>query len=404
MADIGSFSSSDPDRHRNDNQEKKKMSLTVTRQPNPYCFTGNAITFEVLTDACEAIVVDIICKGITQLASYYPFRQGDSYIVRFDIADYLYREADHEDYPSGQIIAPLDNFAIPFQVKIGDDYTFEGTAFKGGIDNRTLAALAKEGFDIFTYRLNSRFEQFLFTTRTHAKVVRVRESELYPFVFIHPGGPVTISSENGATATGFDFPQGTVCMLDVAAVREHFLLTSGKDCNTIAVSPAGEYAFSVQVMPNQPSEDRYLIRFRNSLGAFEVVEVVGTATHEPEIGEADTYLTLTNHGFYEDRRDRLSLKDVKKVETGYKTKEEILFIRDMVCSDEAYFIYPDGTSFRCNVSADQMKYSHRQTAPTSIPLVVTDVNNSRYVAPELDWSTLADFDTVFDDSYEGTFE
>lgn len=380
------------------------MTITVLKEPSPYCFIGNEVAFEVQTDSYGAIVVEIISNGISQKTSYYPFKRGDIYTSRFNIAGYLYITSETSDYPEGDLVSTLPDFSIPYLVKIGEDYVFDGIAFKGGIDNQTLVVLGKEGYNIFTYRLGSHFEQFLFTTRTHSKIVKVRESELYPFVFIHPGIDLTFRSESGNTITIPPQVEDSICVMDIAAVRINYLYQFGETPNIIEVWTAGEKTFTIQIVPKQVSEESYLIKFKNSLGAYELIEVVGAASHEPQISEPDIYQSLTDFGFYSDRRDRLSIQDIIKVETGYKAKDEILFIRDMVCSDEAYFIYPDGSYFRCNVSVDKLAYREKRVTPESIPLIVTDENDSRYVSPYLDWSTLISGAGVFDDTFDDTFE
>lgn len=380
------------------------MTITILQEPSPYCFIGNAVVFEVQTDSYAAVVVEIISNGVSQKASYYPFKKGDVYRVPFNIAGYLYISSQTSDYPEGDPISALSDFSIPYQVKIGEDYVFDGIAFKGGIDNQTLTVLDKEGFDIFSYRLGSHFEQFLFTTRTHSKTIKLKENELYPFVFIHPGIDITFKSESGNLITIPAQTENAICVMDIATIRLNYFHQSGETPNYLEVWTAGQKAFTIQIIPKQISEESYLIKFKNSLGAYEIIEVVGTASHEPQISEPDIYQSLTGLGFYSDRRDRLSIQDIIKVETGYKTKDEILFIRDLVCSDETYFIYPNGSYFRCNVSVDKMAYKEKRVMPESIPLIITDENDSHYVSPHLDWSTLISATGIFDDTFDDTHE
>jgi len=379
------------------------MNITVLKEPRPYCFIGNSVNFEVQADSYGAIVVEIISNGVSQKASYYPFKKGNLYSIPFDIAGYLYMTSEADEYPLGGMISPLSGFSIPYQVKIGNDYIFNGVAFKGGINNQTLAILGKEDLDIFSYRLGSHFEQFLFTTRTHSKQIKIRESELYPFVFIHPGIDITFVSAAGEITVPAR-AENSICVLDIDAVRKSLYNLYGETPENIEVWVALEKAFSIRITPNQVSEESYRIRFKNSLGAYELVEVVGSASHEPSISEPDIYQSLSDYGFYTDRRDRLSLQDVIKVETGYKTKDEILFIRDLVCSEETYFIYSDGSYFRCNISVDKITYQEKQATPTSIPLIITNENDSRYVSPPLDWSSLISRTGIFDDTFDDTFE
>lgn len=378
------------------------MNISILKQPGRYCFIGNAVAFELQIDSYQAIIVDVICNGQTYKASYYPFKKGEVYYARFDIAGYLYSESTLTDYPLGQIVQPLAGFVIPYQVKIGE-YVFDGIAFKGGIDDYTQSLLQKEGFDIFSYRLASYFDQFLFTTRTHNKTVKLRGSELYPFVFIHCGLPVTFKSVTGKTISTTPKAEGTVCVLDPSALRAEFDRLFNEIPNSIEVWIADSCSFTLQIMPAQVSEEKYLIRFRNSLGAFEVVEVTGTGNHEPEVSDSVNYQSLNEFDIFEEHRKRVSMREVIKVESGYKTRDEILFLRDLVCSEEAYFIQEDGSAFRCNVTVDKFAYRHKQITPTSIPLIVTHVNESRFISPSVDMTTLAESSGVFDQIFDETF-
>lgn len=379
------------------------MTITVLKEPSPYCFIGNAVTFEIESDSYGAIVAEIISNGTSQKISYYPFKKGDMYRVPFDIAGYLYIESEAIEYPQGDMISSISNFSIPYQVKIGDDYIFNGVAFQGGLDNQLLSTLWQEGFDIFTYRLNSHFEQFLFTTRTHSRTIRLRESELYPFVFIHPGIDISFRSESSKTITTPAQAQGSICIMDIRAIRLNYLDQFGDIPNCIEVWVASEKAFTIRILPKQVSEESYLIKFKNSFGAYELIEVVGKANYEPLLSDPDIYQSLTDFGFYADRRDRLSIQDIIKVKTGYKTKDEILFIRDMVCSDETYFIFPDQSFFRCTVTTDSFSYPEKQIIPQSVSLIITNCNKSNFVSPPITRDLLDSDNGIFDETFDETF-
>lgn len=378
--------------------------MIIAREPNVYSFTGNSIVFELLVDTPDRIQVEIVTHEQSQYTSYYPFLENGQYKIKFDISDYLTAEKRDLYFSEEEIISPLYNFTLSYQVKIGSDYSFEGVAFKGGITKSDFKTLADNGFDIFSYRLGSYFNQFLFTTRTHSNEIRVRETELHPFVFINPGLDFVFKSESENTLTVTPDTSEKVCVLNFQAVREKFQELYNEIPKQIEVLVAGEVSFKIIIEPGAISEEKYLVRFLNSLGAYECIEVVGRLIHTPEFGDENKHSVLNEYDFFEDRRNRVSSRKTMKVETGYKHRRELPFVLDMIKSDEIYFIYPSGSSFRCNVIAEDPKFYHRMTVPTSISLIISEIVDEEFMSPELDNELLLSGSSIFDETFDGTFE
>jgi len=355
--------------------------ITITKYPGNYSFTGNPVIFELSSDSDEPVNVEISFNGYTQLATYYPFQLSEnSYKISMDLSDYL--NFDNKIEISGnQIISAISGFALPYQVKIGSNYTFNGFALRGGISNQAFRKLDENGYSIFTYRLASSYEQFLFTTRTNGKEIKLKETELYPFIFRHPGLPVIFRSESGDEVTTPAQAAGTFCAMNIQSVLEQMPAGTRR----IEVCPNGEYAFHFTILPGKLSEERYLLKFRNSLGAFEILEVTGKAMHAPEFSEENLWETLADLYFYEERRSRVKSKGIIEVETGYKERLEFPFILDLIQSDEIYFIYPDGDSFRCHLTADSAQYRHLMTEPTSVELKIRPVVEEEFVTPKIEF-------------------
>ena len=157
------------------------------------------------------------------------------------------------------------------------------------------------------------------------------------------------------------------------------------------------------VEPGAVSEERYLIRFRNSLGVFEVIEVTGVALNTPEASEENSWKTLTEYGFFEQQRERITMRKVIEVQTGYKSREEQSFILDMAASDEIYFIYPEnGYSFRCNVTIDNPSYRHRMVTPNSMLLKVTAKREMTFITSQTDISIIESYG-IFDEPLDLSF-
>lgn len=358
------------------------MSLTVVKQPALYSFIGNGIVFEITAASADPVNVIITCNGKEQHAVHYPYESDFEYRARIDISGYITPKTDTIGLPAGSIVGRVPEFEIDYQVKFeGSNYAFNGKAFRGGLSKKIFIQLAQDGTDIFSFRLNTSDKQFLFTTRTHGQTISLRQSEMYSFIFIHPGKDITFISDSGNTIPSAVFAQGAICAMDIGAIYNRFLLSAGEETQTIRVAVDGKIAFRFVILPDIVSEEIHLLRFKNSLGAYETIEVSGEAVHSFEFSEENTYNSLNDFNIYEERRERVLSLDKLEVETGYRTKDELAFILDMIKSDEIYFVYPNEESFRCHVAVDEVKYAYRIKKPTSIPLVVRAVFSESFVSP-----------------------
>lgn len=378
------------------------MSIIVTKTPNTYAFAGNPVVFELTADNQDEVVLEITARGETITASYFPFGTGGSYKVKTDLSGFLTFEPEPLDIPEGYPVMPLPGeFMVQYTVATNGEQVFSGYIFRGGISKLAYKTLAENGYDMFTYRLRNQFTQFLFTTRTNAKVITIRRTELYPFAFIHPGRVIEFRSVLGNVVTTDALPEGTPAIMDIGAVKEEFKLRYNEDPATIEVWISGNISFTFNIIPGQLSEENYLIRFRNSLGAYEQIEVTGIASHNVELEEEDTFNSFNDFDFFEEHRSRTVSRSAIEVETGYKSRSELPFILDMIKSDEIYFIYPDGTTVRCHVTADDIKYEHRMTEPRSIALTIREVVDEEFHTPAIIFS---EDDGIFDDTFNDYFE
>lgn len=376
--------------------------ITITREPREYSFIGNNILFELEADSANMITIEIIFRGESFYSTYTPFQSGDKYKLKIDVSGRFYIPDKELHFAMGGVIAPLSDFAYPYTVNIGEDYSFSGTAFRGGISNKNFALLASNGYDIFSYRLGSAYTQFLFTTRTNTTEVRLRETELFPFVFLNKEVPISFVSESGNKIEVISTGLGPVCSLDIFSLRELFTQQYGETPEQIKVLSAGSPAFSFFIEPGQTSEERYILKFLNSLGTYEMLEVTGRAEHAPEFSEENLYDTFSDFNFFEERRERVLSRGIIEVETGYKKRTELPFVLDLIKSPEIYFIYPNGEAFRCHVACESYKYFHQMVAPASIPLTVREVSDERFYTPKVDFNLFDD--GIFDDDFDDEFE
>jgi hypothetical protein len=359
-------------------------TLQLVNYPYKYAFAGNPMVFGMESDTPDTIVVDVrVGDGETFYFSLFPYGTATPYRSAIDISGFV-RSHLYGYTEAGGLVMPVENFATDYRVWLNDMPVFTGTAFRGGISNSMALQLAQEGYtNIFGFRLTKYTEQFLFTTRTHSNVIRLRDTELSPFVFLHPGRAVSFISSGGNTIDTQAVGKGTPCTMNIKAIRAAFTEQYGELPDMIKVSCLPGYvSFRFEILPSVRSEEKYLIRFLNSLGTFEHIEVTGKIYNTPEFGEENKYESMNDLGFYEENRERVSVVKVYEAEAGYKTKQELDFILDMIQSDEIYFDRPDGYTCRCLVTADNVRYRHRMVEPGTIPLKIREVTGSAFAGPD----------------------
>ncbi len=356
--------------------------------PDEYCFIGNPMIITIEGDSAEEVVVDIMINNeqIIDL-SFLLFGSGSGYKNSYDISKIIAPFFQKHAPSVGSIIAPLEGFILNYSITVRNFSTgFSGKALYGGINNYNYARLKEAGLNMFSYRLMNYNQQFLFTTRTNANQICLRETELYPFVFIHPGEDITIITSAGRVVIPNKYSKNTVCTLDIEAVRKLVFETYRELPSYMAVTVGEKTIFQISIAENQLSEENYLVRFRNSLGAYELIELTGTATDQTTFPDEDTWMGFHPYNFFEEKRNRVSSRAEIVANTGYKTKEELAFLLDMVKSDEIYFTDlsdPDRKEYRCLVTPEELQVPRKIVVPQSLSLNIRLVSDEQYVSPDI---------------------
>ena len=378
--------------------------MRIISVPGEYCFIGNMVVLELETDTADPIEFTISALSYKVELTGYPYKQDAKYRIRVAIEDVLSSFFDNEFsiIDSDQIISRVNNLTMQYTVTANQIELITGFALRGGISKAAIKRLAQNNFDIFSYKIMNSFGQFIFTTRTFGTKIPIKDTELSNFLFLHPGATIRFVNNKGNSVSTSALPRFTPCSMNVAAVYNQFLIQHGSESGQIYIYVDTVLVFSFIITPGTVSENNYAIRFRNSFGVFELIEVTGTPYQSPEFGEEKKYQTLTEYGFHEERRQRGSHTDVLEMETGYKSRAEHSFVMDMIKSEECYFIFPDGNESRCLVSAENIKYQERMTTPSSIKLKVRMVDSEEYIGSGLDMTTIME-GRIFDPTFDNTF-
>lgn len=359
--------------------------IKVTKYPAQYSFVGNPVIINIETDSPERVVVEISARGETIPLADYPHVTEVGYEVSIDIKDVLssFFDKDSSLYGDTIIVAELEDFLLEYTLKIGSE-SKTLYAIDGGVSNHASATLQEYGEDMFSYRLMNPDRSILFSTRTNSPYLKLKETELFPFVFIHPGKSISFvtASENVITTPALD--KGVACLMDINSLRKMFYELYNEIPSYIEIQIEGSSSTYLTLIPSILTEDKYLIRFKNSLGGYEQLEITGKGDFIPEFSEANIYQQYNDNHIFTQKRSRVEMQEIVKIQTGYKTQDELDFLLDMIASERSYFIYPDGSMFGCMISCESPKIPLRVTTPQSLELKITMITKSNYYSPRID--------------------
>ncbi|MDU1904553.1 MAG: hypothetical protein E6772_07195 [Dysgonomonas sp.] len=366
--------------------------ISSIKYPDEYSFVGNPMRVEFKSDSAEEIIIYIKIgdKEIIDL-SVILFGSESEYKGSADISKILVPFFKKYEPYVGAVFYQLKDFELDYSLKITDIKNnvldeFSGKAFRGGLNDETYAQLRIWGEDIFSHRLVGIGRQFLFTTRTNSRNIVLRETEMYPFVFIHPGVPIKLITSSGKVLIPEVFPENTICTFDVRAARKAIFSTYMEMPSYFVVAIDDKSIFEITLIQNELSRESYLFRFKNSLGAYEHIEVTGQATDNTSYSEEDSWMRFHEYGFYEENRSRVTSRDGLIVHTGYKSKDELSHIKDLIKSDEIYFIDINDeieTLHKCLITPEDSIIPRIITEPHSIELKIRFVTDAKFESPKL---------------------
>lgn len=217
----------------------------------------------------------------------------------------------------------------------------------GGVSKQNLRVFASAGTDAFKARFFNYTGNFFFTTRSASWIIPVKESELFPFYFIvdEPTPFFKIKTLDGLEIELGTFSTG-VYALDLNCVRKLIVQEHSVLANVFDLYADDKFSCRFIIERAEPSKNRSLIKFRNSLGVFEYLEITTAFVQSVDMEDSNNkvyskYDPLTAD--YNSVRERIQIKDTltAEIEVSHNLRS---FLMDMLCSEEVYitgvFEYP----------------------------------------------------------------
>lgn len=360
------------------------MALKAKYQTSPFVFTGNPIILDsegYQTDMLKGgkFIVTFEGKQIYEGRFFPPLNIDISEIV--DAASEFFPEPTGKSLYPWELIEVVDPGLSSSKRKLSiyvdyngqDDETYEMLALPGGIPSHQFRTYARGGKDVFDSRLYGQDCNLFFTSRTNGWRIEMKETELYPLYFLATTNSMRMKVKDSLSGyeLGYEVPGG-ICTLDPAALRSVMLSNTHKlgSIFDIYLDHGGGVGFGCQLVIKHcdPAKERYRLKFRNSFGVFEIMEITGKLIENREFTGSDEssyrkFDPVTRR--FSNLRKRLdairSLSITTSLERGQGE-----FIADLLGSEEIYLLDALDAPVRVNVTSEEFSWQRRQETPESI--------------------------------------
>lgn len=343
------------------------MSLSINIHPASMALVGNPIRLSVNS---SSFVTYTITSDGDEIFTGSGEGQFDVFIQDI-LAGVLSPEILFNEFE--KVLIPVSGTAKGVLISAvnaaGDTASLILKAIIGGISKRLLRRLNDENNNIFTWKLLNSSGNFFQTTRSTARFFAVKETELLPIPFLYPDGQLRVVA--GGIETSLPGTTGEHYALNLHFLRKSIFKNNGILPSVFYIYSGDIKACTIIISPGAVAKEKYLLEFQNSYGAYERIEVTGTGSFEQD-ESADTIYHIYDESVddYVEHRERQSRTDILKVVSDYKTSDDIIFMLDMLASEDVKILGLGGRSIKVNPEAENLVRAARSSAPESIQLTL----------------------------------
>jgi hypothetical protein len=392
-----------------------KAGMAFSR--NPIIVRDNFLVTS--TDIVKGGVFSVTMSGlkIYEGRFYPPLRIDISEIV--DANSDLFAEPRSQTEPIG-IIESSEDFACR-KVSVHAEYNglsnadYEFIAVPGGVSKQNFRKLYKIGTDAFKSRFLNTEGNFFLTTRTAKWQIVIKETELYPLYFISPKDQCLKMAEGvtGQELVIDNIAKNTVYVLDINQLRRVFydkynVLSSVFDIyvGNTQDNVNDKLSSRIVIESADVSKERYRLRFRNSLGVFEIIELSGELSISPDFSDSEDNVyngyDETTDDFISSR-ERMARKMTLSLQTRARSSDEILFLMDMMQSDEVYLLDMCADDVKVIPSVEDFTYKKRTTAPEELTITFELADNEENIMQDVIDGTESIKQKVFSNVFNDKF-
>ncbi len=343
------------------------MSLTASIFPKTMALCGNPVRLDITSSAPVSYLIksdgNTIFEGSGEAGTFNVFIN--------EILASILSPTRYSGYETDILLSPsgnLKSYSVELSNTAGETLILTPIAVLGGISKRAMRHLKAGGSNIFTFKLMNSAGNFFMTTRSATRSIEIRETELMPLPFIAPANQIIIQAAVGITKT-LTTNIGTCYALNVEALRKAFFNDNNILSNQFDVITADGNAVSIYIIASDTEKERYHLEFLNSYGAYERIEVTGKPSFDQDKTEESAFGVYDiDVDDYVETRERVSSTDILEVETGFKGEDELMFLLDMLSSDDITLIGYEDRAIKVNASAETLAFAKNITEPQQVTL------------------------------------
>ena len=339
------------------------MSLSASLTPSSRVLTGNPLKLTVASDTSCRYTVSVAGTQVYAGSGY-----GSFYVYLQDIIEpYLSPQLCHNS--DSRLLIPVSSCCKSCTVSITDGTTTKTlsfTAYPGGVSRTVLRSLGQG--NIFTERFLKSTGNIFFSLRGTDSLLLVRETEIIPLLFIYPPSG-TLSVRCNSETLALSGTAYAMYALNLEAIRRKFYEDHDFIGNLFEILLSGSLVISIGITQSEFTKDRYLLRFLNSLGAYDLLECTGSASRSTEYDDDTSYgeYDPTVDG-YVTRRDRRRSRQSLSVSTGLMDEDRVIFLQDLLASEDVTLLGYEGRDIRVIPSIDDPKLLHNSFKPQSLTI------------------------------------
>lgn len=251
---------------------------------------------------------------------------------------------------SGAIIEYFDDYAAA-ELKFeyvdnhgGLSHPVSVNVIPGGVSKQNYRRFLSFGSDAFAVRFLNRSGNYFLTTRTSDWRIVLRETELFPLYFL-ADKPINEIKISATDIEGVEWVSGTLSpgmyAIDINALRRYLFDSGDVIVSEFDIFTDGIFSCRLVIRRSAPAKERYRLKFRNSLGVFEVMELIGSLSINPVLDDDDdtTYDRWDSISrSFVIGRDRLEQKKAFTIDNLKVSEIGLPFFMDMIGSDEVYLL------------------------------------------------------------------
>ena len=361
--------------------------LRADISPTPIALAGNPVKLSIYSTSVATYSIRDIFTGSVEPGTQEIFLDE---ILQGLLPDWSFNNIA-EDSKDNLLIAAgiFADYTIDITNTQGERTSIGHTILPGGVSKAIIRALAKENNNIFNFKLLNPGANLFMTSRTNDQFIVMRETEIMPLVFLYPGRAMRVEC-NGLS---IDIPAGVErrpYVLNIPALRKKIFNENKILTNRFDIFFDQYYSASIILTPGSICESRYIIEFLNSYGIYERVEVTGVPTLKPETDEEEIYSVydpVVND--YVEKRDRISSRNILKIQSGFKTQQELIYLIDMLSSERVFLLGYGDQPIECTATADDMAIAMISREPMDLQISLRFVDKDKRFTGSMD----LDFDS-----------